>query len=370
MTKKITKSWYLKLLSLTIFLLFSLILISCGDENSIKTKDSKQDPFATLKIEPLSKEKDQHYQHYQLTENDYKAVVSQLKNTQKETKKQGGKLTFGEPSYDKNNKNAEIKDIIFEANLDNIIDFPMSQFKDSKNLKVDWYDGKNKLPHYVKVAMADVLIPTEAFLTSQDGKDYSQFLKNLGVDHTKLENWSDLSYEYNAKTSQLAIAINDNLNKLFDLRFVLKLDGVSKQVFELLESDEAIQNPGMLLGMVSAVRLEEIYVKMKMEKNIDEIISAMPKEDAIEARDNYEQSKKISDEELQKQLGGAYTLEQIKQYRAAWFNFLEQKKPLIISVNPDVPQGFTALFSGFMMAQQNPKMASGLIKQLNLSISN
>ncbi|MFK5985055.1 MAG: hypothetical protein QM479_06485 [Pseudomonadota bacterium] len=359
-----------KSLALITFFMLGLSLSSCGEDSSIANKKLIEDPFVTRTVVELTDEKKSLYQQYKLTEQGYQAVLKKLKETQKEVEKQGGKFTYALTSYDANNHIAIINDIVAEYDLSAVTGFPIKYFKDSKTLKVNWYDEKNSLPYYLKASILDVLIPSETYLESQNGKDYSQFLTKLALDPKKINNWSDIAYEFDAKTGQLAIAINDDLNKIFTLRLVIKLDGFSKQIFTMLGSDAAAKNPGMLLGMLSGLRLEQVYIKMELERSIDELIAALPEENAIEARKNYAKNKNLSDEEIKKQTGGAFTLEQVKQYRVAWFNFLEQKKTVHISIHPKIPQAFTALFSGFMMAQQSPRMAAGIIKQLNITVLN
>lgn len=365
-----TTKRHLPILFLIIFFLSALSLTSCGDDSSTKQAKMMSDPFATKTLIPLSTEKKDRYEQYQLTEQAYQLIVEKLQKFQQSIKNQGGKLTYTKISYDKKDNSAEINDLLIEYDLADVSIMQLNDFVDSKTIKVNWYDDKNKLPYYIKASLLDVLTPSKKFLGSAAGKDYSQFIKKIGLGDQTLRNWSDIVYEYDDKTGKLALALNDDLNKLMTLRLVSKLDGISKQVFDMLADDSTAQNPALLLGMLSAVRLEEVYIKIKLEKTLDEFITAMPEQDGIELRKNYDKNKNISDAEIAKQLGDAFTLEQIKQFRTAWINFVEHKKPLYFTVKPDIPQAFTALFSGFMMAQQSPKMASGIIKQLKISMSN
>jgi len=367
MTYKIT----FKPLLFTTFFMLGLSLFSCGDDTRKSTVKMIKDPFQTTGSGSLSAEKQKIYQQRKLTDSGYQAVVAKIKETEQEVKKQGGNFSYVSSNYDKSTKKALIKDLVIDYNLDDLLLLPISNFADSKTIEVSWYDEKNPVPYYAKASIQDIFLANESYLQSTQGKEYSAFLTKLGIDFKKLNNLSDIAYEFDAKTGQLAVALNEDFNKLFTMRLVTKLDGISKQTFELLGGgDASAQNPGMLLGMLSAIRLQEIYIKMKMEKTIEEIFSAMPEEDAKQARKEYLENKNMSEAEIKKRFGNGYSSEQIKQYRTAWINFLEHKKQLVISIKPDIPQAFSALFSSLMLAQQNTKVASGLVEQLKLSISN
>lgn len=366
-----------KPLLLITFFMLGLSLLSCGDD----TKKIIKDPFYTTGSSLLTPEQQKKYQQRKLTESGYQVLLEKVKETELEVKKQGGDFNYVSADYDKTTNKAVIKDLVINYPLENLISLPVTtnrrpnkdreDFADTKTLEVSWYDDKNPVPHYVKASMFDVLVANETFLQSKQGKEFTAFMTKLGSDYKKLNNLSDLAYEFDEKTGQIAVALNEDFNKLFTLRLVTKLDGISKQMFELLGGDSSsVQNPGILLGMLSAVRLQEIYIKMKMEKTIEEIFSAMPKEDAKQARKEYTENKNMSETEIKKRFGKGYTSEQVKQYRTAWINFLEHKKQLVISLKPDIPQAFSALFTSLMMAQHNTKAASGLVEQLKLTVTN
>jgi hypothetical protein len=365
-SKQVIKSLFL----ITAFSL-GLNLTSCSDDGATKKVKTMKDPFQTTGAESLTAEKQKIYLQRGLTDTAYQAVLAKVKETEQEIKKYGGNFSYVSANYDKKINKAIIKDLVIDYSLDALVPLPIKSFDDTKTLEVDWYDEKNSVPYYVKASMLDVLVANDTFLQSQEGKDFSAFLTKLGVDYKKLNNLSDLTYEYDEKTGQIAVALNEDFNQLFTLRLVTRLDGISKQSFDLLGSaNNSALNPGMLLGMLSAIRLQEIYLKMKMEKTIEEVFVAMPEEDAKQARKDYAENKNMSEMEIKKRFGNGYSSEQIKQYRTVWVNFLEHKQPIIISIKPDIPQAFSALFSSFMMAQQNTKMASGLVEQLKLTITN
>jgi hypothetical protein len=366
-----TNKFYSKPVLIIVFFIQGLILSSCGDDSSKDTAKIITDPFQTTGTEVLTTEKQKSYEQRKLTPSGYQAILEKVKETEQEVKKQGGKFTYKSTDFDENNHKAIIKDLLIDYDLEGLVALPIANFSDTKTLEISWYDEKNTVPYYVKVSMNDVLVANETFLKSPQGKDFINFLTSLGADYKKLTNLSDLAYEFDAKTGQIAVALNEDFNKLFTLRLVTKLDGVSKQMLDILgDTKSSSQNPGMLLGMLSSVRLQEVFIKAKLEKTIDEIFAAMPPEEAEQAKKDYAESKNMSDEDLMKQLGAGYSPEQIKQYRSAWTNFLEQKNHLVISIKPEIPQAFSALFSSIMMAQHNPKIASGLIDQLKLTVSN
>ncbi len=351
--------------------MLGFMLLSCGDETPKSKAKIITDPFKTTDSEPLSEEKQKIYQQRKLTESAYRAILDKVKQTGKEVEKQGGNLSYSSIDYDKNTQKALIKDMLIDYPLDGLIALPISNFVDSKKLEISWYDEKNTVPYYIMASMQDVLVANEAFLISRQGKEFIHFFTTLGTDYKKLNNLSDLAYEFDVKTGQIALALNEDFHKLFSLRVVTRMDGVSKQMLELFaDTKSSTQNPGMLLGMLSSIRLQEVYVKIKLERTIEEIFAAMPQEDAEQARKDYTKNKNISDEEIIKRVGKAYTPEKIKQYRNAWIQFLEHKKQLVISIKPDIPQAFSALFANLMMAQKNPEIASGIVEQLKLSISN
>ena len=314
------------LLLITAFSL-GLNLISCSDDAATKKVKTIKDPFQTTGVDSLIPEKQKIYQQRALTDSGYQAVLAKVKETEQEVKKQGGHFSYVSANYDKKINKAIIKDLVIDYSLDALLPLPIKSFDDTKTLEVDWYDDKNPVPYYVKASMFDVLVANESFLQSPEGKDFSAFFTKLGINYKKLNNLSDLAYEYDEKTGQLAVALNEDFNKLLTLRLVTKLDGISKQTFDLLGAgNTATFNPGILLGQLSAIRLQEVYVKMKMEKTIEEIFTAMPEEEAKQARKEYEENKKLSTVEIKQRFGNAYTQEQIKQYRTAWINFLEHKK--------------------------------------------
>jgi len=365
-TKLIIKS-----LLLITALMLGFNLTSCSDDAATKKTKTIADPFQTTEANSLSAEKQKLYQQRGLTDSGYQAVLAKVKETEQEVKKQGGHFSYVSANYDKKINKATIKDLVIDYSFDALLPLPIKSFDDTKTLEVDWYDENNPVPYYVKASMLDVLVANERFLQSPDGKDFSSFLTKLGVDYKKLNNLSDLTYEYDELTGQIAVAINEDFNKLFTMRLVTKLDGISKQTFDLLGTGKnSTINPGMLLGMLSAIRLQEIYIKMKMEKDIEEIFAAMPEDQAKQARKDYTENKNMSEAEIQKRFGNGYSAEQIKQYRTAWVNFLEHKQDLVISVKPDIPQAFSALFSSLMMAQQNSQVASNMLEQLKLTITN
>jgi hypothetical protein len=340
-------------------------LASCGDSTA-----NPEDLFLTTGKSALTEEQIKQYQQRQVTQESYQKVLKIVEETKKDLKQQGGKLTYESIGYNKETKAVEIKNLTVSGSLVEPLNMAIKDFKDTKNISIDWYDDKNETPHFIKVSMHDIFIPNEKFLKTADGKAMIDFFEKLGVDYNQLNNVSDIAYEYDQQQNKISLAITDDFNKLIDLRFVTKIDSVSKQVYEVLGGMDAIENPAMLLGLVSSIRLEEIYLKIKLEKTIEEIFAAMPEKEAKEARKNYAENKNLSDADIKQYIGNGYSAEKFKEYRTAWINFLEQKKPLLIHIKPDVPLPFSALFSSAMMAQQSPKMAENFIEQLKLTISN
>lgn len=173
----------IKLLALALFFMLTMSLISCSDganepiKKSAKTTPAKTmvDPFLTTTKAALSKalsqEKTKQYQQRQVTEESYQAVLQKVQQAQKDIKQQGGNFTYQAINFNKENNAVDIRAIEVTGAFMESVTTATKDFKDTKNLSIDWYDDKNEIPYFIKASMHDIFVANEAFLQTPDGKE-------------------------------------------------------------------------------------------------------------------------------------------------------------------------------------------------------
>lgn len=357
------KNGYLKMLKktalFTLCLGLFLMFTGCG-ESSIAIID----PFKTTHTGPMDETTQTLYKGRIIDKESSSRIITSIKTAQEKAKQEDAGFEFQTIQYNEETKTVDIS----ELQLDQM---PIEDFDNKKEVRVKWFDSKHQAPYFMAATVIDEFIPKSTFLASQDGKEYQEFFKKLGVDEKKLINTADVAYDYNETSGVIQVAFKDDFHQLLNLRLVIKLDGFSKATMDAIAGNDNYEpDPSLLFGMLSGIRVQEIFIKMKMERNVEEVFQALPEENGKIAREEYQASKTISEQEIKQLAGKAFTLEQLQSYRQSWFNFLEQKQPLVISIHPDTPQPLPTFFTTAMMAENNPKVLANLFKQLNLKISN
>jgi len=350
-----------------ICLSLSLFISACGESS-----EEVSDPFHTNLNIALDKTTKQRYQERSIDKKQATDIIDKIKIAQTKAKKQGNGFTYKSISYNQENQQIAISKLQLEPEAMQALQYVSQQeFENEKNIQLKWFDSKNEIPHYINASMHDIFIPKADFLNSQDGKEYQQFFQKLAVDPLKLQNLAEFAYEYDAKTGEVKLAINNQFQQLLDSRLVLKVDGISQSVVDMFSSNNnKVPDLSLVFGMLSGIRIQEVYLKMKMERTIEEIFAALPAEQAKLAQKGYADSKQQSEEKIKKMAGKAFSVEQLQSYRQSWLNFLERKQAVVISIRPEVPQALTTFFTAFMMAQSNPKILANLFKQINLKVTN
>jgi len=356
-----------KTILLLICLSLSLLISACG-ESSVEVKD----PFRTNQNVALDSKTKQRYQERRIDKQQSIAIINKINLVQEQVKKQGNGFAYQNIKYNQQTQQIAINKLQLEPEAMQALQYVSEQqFENEKNIQLRWFDSQNDVPHYMHASMHDTFIPKTDFLNTQDGKQYQQFFKKLGVDPLLLKNFADMAYEYDEKTGELSFVISDDFQQLLQSRLVLKIDGISKTMLEMLKSNnDQAPDISVFLGMLSGIRIQEIYLKMKMERTVEEIFNALPEEQAKQARQEYANSKQLSEKNIQKMAGKAFSAEQLQNYRQSWLNFLERKQAVVVSIRPEVPQALPTFFTAFMMAQSNPKILANLFKQINLKVSN
>jgi|GEM_PF-3382845 len=330
------------------------------------------DPFKTSDQQPLDEQIRQRYEKRIINKEQSDSIITAIKTAQEKAKQEGSGFVFQNIEYVPESKQINIKKLQLEPESMATMPYMSPQdFDNDKDIRLSWFDNSNEVPHYLFAVMNDSFTPTAEFLASPDGQQYQQFFKAIKADGSSLKNTAEFAYDYNPKNGELKFSIRDDFHQLFHSRLVLKIDGLSKATMDMLNgTDNKAPDPSLLLGMLSGVRIQEMHIKMKMERSIEEVFKALPEQDAKMARKDYLESKQLSEENIKKMAGKNFSLQQLQQYRQSWFNFLEQKQPIVISILPDVPQPLPTFFTAAMMAQSNPKILANLFKQLNLKITN
>ncbi len=354
-----------KYLSLLVLSGLSLmLLVACGnDANTPKMVDY----FATTEQKPLSRERQQLFASRKMTEARHQHIKNMMQRAAREAKENHAKMSWDSISYDKDKKLTRIKKLTLDYEL--LQTGEEEHFENIKDVEVSWYDEKNTLPHFFKLRVENIFTPTEEYLQSEDGRTLTGVLKKLKLETHRLLNYTDIVYEYLPETGQMAMAVDNDFNHLLQARLVVRLDSISEQLFQMMGTLDAA-DMGLLLGMLPAVRLQESYLKLKLQRNIHEIFDALPPDDAKQLRQDYQKFKTMSDQEFKKENGLGLSLEQIAQYRQVLTRFLEDRQALIVHIQPQIPQAISAVVTSAVLVGQNPQKASEFIKQLNIRFSN
>gem|GEM_PF-3834032 len=241
----------------------------------------------------------------------------------------------------------------------------------TKQMDLRWFDTHHAAPQFFWAELLQVLKPSPTYLASPDGQIFSAFMRHLSLKPQQLSHSLQVVFDASIKPQSFTLLINDEWPGLGTYRVLLELDSISQGLYDLIFDPALnIKSPEMLLPLLSSVRLKSLALKLRLQHPIDRYLQALPDTEAQTLQKDIENLRKLSPVDLKKRYQLSADEAVVHAYQQAIFQFLDNKKDLILRIQPEIPQALSSLFTAVIMLRAQPSLVTKMIDFYQLSLKN